>query len=89
MGPHTVTATTVHEIQEKPAGTIPLTSHAVPPHFVLTPEHVIDACARPLWRAVTPGSGHRVGRPTEKTAWIPMFARCEPLRVQERDSPKA
>jgi 5-formyltetrahydrofolate cyclo-ligase len=42
-----VTVTTVHEIQVKPAGTIPLTSHDVPLDFVITPERVIDARARP------------------------------------------
>jgi 5-formyltetrahydrofolate cyclo-ligase len=49
IGPHTVTATTVHEIQLKPAGTIPLTSHDVPVDFVVTPDRVIDAraCRRP------------------------------------------
>jgi len=33
----------VHEIQVKPAGTIPLTSHDVPVDFVVTPERVIEA----------------------------------------------
>ena len=45
FGPHTVTVTTVHEIQVKPAGTIPLTGHDVPIDFVITPERVIDARA--------------------------------------------
>src|ERR1700690_4212506 len=45
IGPHTVTVTTVHEIQVKPAGTIPLTSHDVPIDFVVTPERIIDARA--------------------------------------------
>jgi 5-formyltetrahydrofolate cyclo-ligase len=46
IGPHTVTVTTVHEIQVRPAGMIPLTSHDVPVDFVVTPERVIDARAR-------------------------------------------
>src|SRR6201996_8921964 len=46
IGPHTVTVTTVHEIQVQPAGTIPLTGHDVPVDFVVTPERVIDARAR-------------------------------------------
>jgi 5-formyltetrahydrofolate cyclo-ligase len=46
LGPHTVTVTTVHEIQVRPAGTIPLTKHDVPVDFVVTPERVIDARAR-------------------------------------------
>ena len=41
-----MTVTTVHEIQVKPAGTIPLTSHDVPVDFVVTPERVIDVRAR-------------------------------------------
>ncbi len=46
IGPLTATLTTVHEIQVRPAGTIPLTSHDVPVDFVVTPERVIDARAR-------------------------------------------
>jgi 5-formyltetrahydrofolate cyclo-ligase len=45
IGPHTVTVTTVHEIQVKPAGTIPLTSHDVPVDFVVTPDRVIKTGA--------------------------------------------
>jgi 5-formyltetrahydrofolate cyclo-ligase len=30
IGPRTVTLTTVHEIQVRPAGTVPLTSAAIP-----------------------------------------------------------
>lgn len=47
IGPHTVTVTTVHEIQVKPAGTIPLTGHDVPIDCVVTPERVIDARSWP------------------------------------------
>ena len=47
IGPRTVTVTTVHELQVKPAGAIPLTSHDVPLDFVVTPERVIDARDRP------------------------------------------
>jgi 5-formyltetrahydrofolate cyclo-ligase len=42
IGPHTVSVTTVHEIQVQPAGTIPLTGHDVPVDFIITPERVID-----------------------------------------------
>jgi 5-formyltetrahydrofolate cyclo-ligase len=45
IGPRTVTVTTVHEIQLRPAGTIPLTSHDVPIDLVVTPDRVIDARA--------------------------------------------
>jgi 5-formyltetrahydrofolate cyclo-ligase len=37
-----VCVTTVHEVQVRPAGTIPLTAHDVPVDFVITPERVID-----------------------------------------------
>jgi 5-formyltetrahydrofolate cyclo-ligase len=42
IGPHTVTVTTVHEIQLRPAGVIPLTSHDIALDFIVTPERVID-----------------------------------------------
>jgi 5-formyltetrahydrofolate cyclo-ligase len=45
IGPHTVCVTTVHEIQLRHAGTIPLTGHDVPVDFVITPERVIDCRA--------------------------------------------
>ena len=50
----TVTVTTVHEIQVRPTGTIPLTSHDVPVDFVVTPDRVIDCRAR---RAPRPVAG--------------------------------
>ena len=46
IGPDTVCVTTVHEIQVRPAGTIPLTGHDVPVDFVITPERVIDCRSR-------------------------------------------
>jgi len=46
IGPDTVTVTTVHEIQVRPAGSIPVTSHDVPVDFVVTPERVIDCRSR-------------------------------------------
>jgi 5-formyltetrahydrofolate cyclo-ligase len=42
IGPATVTATTVHELQLRPAGAIPLTGHDVPVDLVITPGRVID-----------------------------------------------
>jgi 5-formyltetrahydrofolate cyclo-ligase len=42
IGPRTVTVTTVHEIQLRPPGKIPLIGHDVPVDFVVTPERVID-----------------------------------------------
>ena len=46
IGPGTVTVTTVHELQVRAAGTIPLTVHDVPVDFIVTPERVIDCRAR-------------------------------------------
>jgi 5-formyltetrahydrofolate cyclo-ligase len=46
IGPGTVSVTTVHELQVRPAGTIPVTGHDVPVDFIITPERVID-CRRP------------------------------------------
>src|SRR5262249_10893353 len=42
IGPHTVCVTTVHELQVRPAGAIPLTGHDVPVDFIITPERIID-----------------------------------------------
>jgi 5-formyltetrahydrofolate cyclo-ligase len=46
IGPHTVSVTTVHEIQLLPAGKIPLTGHDVPVDFVVTPDRIIDCRPR-------------------------------------------
>src|SRR6204780_2184001 len=46
IGPHTTSVTTVHEIQVRPAGTIPLTDHDVLVDFIITPERVIDCRPR-------------------------------------------
>jgi 5-formyltetrahydrofolate cyclo-ligase len=46
IGPHTTSVTTVHEIQVRPAGTIPLTDHDVPVDFIVTPERIIDCRPR-------------------------------------------
>ena len=46
IGPRTVTVTTVHELQVRTAGSIPLTGHDVPVDFIATPERVIDCRGR-------------------------------------------
>jgi 5-formyltetrahydrofolate cyclo-ligase len=46
IGPHTTSVTTVHEIQVRPAGEIPLTGHDVPVDFIVTPERIIDCRLR-------------------------------------------
>jgi 5-formyltetrahydrofolate cyclo-ligase len=57
IGPGTVTVTTVHELQLRPAGEIPVTGHDVPVDFIITPERVIDC-----------RSGHRP-RPASGICW--------------------
>jgi 5-formyltetrahydrofolate cyclo-ligase len=72
IGPHTVCVTTVHEIQLRPAGEVPLTSHDVLVDFVVTPDRVLDCRtahqprpdARIYWEDLT----------DEKIAAIPLLA---------------
>jgi 5-formyltetrahydrofolate cyclo-ligase len=45
IGPHTLCVTTVHELQVRPADTIPRTGHDVPVDFIVTPERIIDCRA--------------------------------------------
>ena len=76
IGPHTVCATTVHELQVCPAGTIPLTEHDVPLDFIITPERVIDCRS-------TRGPRSPVGirwddLTAEKIATIPLLAARRP-----------
>ncbi len=46
IGPRTVSVTTVHELQLRPAGTIPVTSHDVLVDLIVTPARVIDCRPR-------------------------------------------
>jgi 5-formyltetrahydrofolate cyclo-ligase len=72
IGPRTVTATTVHELQVRPAGEIPLTGHDVPVDLIVTPDRVIDCRAR---RGPRPDAGIRWEDLTEeKIAAIPLLA---------------
>ena len=72
IGPGTVAVTTVHELQLRPAGTIPLTAHDVPVDLVITPDRVIDCRPRRGPRLV---SGIRWDELTEeKIAAIPLLA---------------
>jgi len=71
IGPQTVTVTTVHELQVRPAGSIPVTGHDVPVDFVVTPERVIDC--RP-GRSARPAAGLNWADLTEeKIAAIPLL----------------
>jgi 5-formyltetrahydrofolate cyclo-ligase len=79
IGPHTVTVTTVHEIQLRPAGEIPLTAHDVALDFIVTPDRVIDC--RP-GRALQPAAAIQWDHLTEeKIAAIPLLSA---LRSGER-----
>lgn len=73
IGPETVVVTTVHELQVRPAGTIPTGAHDAPVDLVVTPERVIDC--RPH-RGPRPEGGIRWTELTaEKIAAIPLLQR--------------
>jgi 5-formyltetrahydrofolate cyclo-ligase len=72
IGPHTVCVTTVHELQVRAAGEIPLTSHDVPVDFIVTPDRVIDCRSE---RGPRPDAGICWDDLTdEKIAAIPLLA---------------
>ena len=76
IGPQTICVTTVHELQLRAAGAIPLASHDVPVDVIITPERVIDCRAR---RAPRPGAGIQWEDLTaEKIAAIPLLAARQP-----------
>jgi 5-formyltetrahydrofolate cyclo-ligase len=72
IGPGTVSVTTVHELQLRPAGTIPVTSHDVPVDLIVTPGRVIDC--RPAGRPRVPASIIWDDLTEEKIAAIPLLA---------------
>ncbi|MFI5066061.1 MAG: 5-formyltetrahydrofolate cyclo-ligase [Streptosporangiales bacterium] len=72
IGANTTCVTTVHELQLRPAGVIPVTSHDVPVDFIVTPERVIDCRAG---RGPRPAAGPDWADLTEeKIAAIPLLA---------------
>ena len=72
IGPETVTVTTVHELQVRPSGTIPVTDHDVPVDLIVTPERIIDCRSR---RGPRPTSGIIWADLTEeKIAAIPLLS---------------
>ncbi|MEP7026933.1 MAG: 5-formyltetrahydrofolate cyclo-ligase, partial [Actinomycetota bacterium] len=75
VGPHTVCVTTVHELQVRPAGAIPLTSHDVRVDFVVTPERVIDCRAG---RRPQPAGISWADLTEEKIAAIPLLTALRP-----------
>ena len=69
IGPATVVATTVHEIQVLEPGSIPLADHDMSLDLIVTPERVLECPRRPVspsvrWEALT----------DEKIASIPLLA---------------
>jgi len=72
VGPRTLVVTTVHELQVRPAGTVPTAPHDVPVDLVVTPERVVDCRRR---RGPRPAGGIRWSELTdEKIAAIPLLA---------------
>jgi 5-formyltetrahydrofolate cyclo-ligase len=77
IGPRTLCVTTVHELQVRPAGTIPLTGHDTVVDLIVTPGRVIDC--RPS-RGPRPAPGIRWEDLTEeKIAAIPLLAARRPV----------
>jgi 5-formyltetrahydrofolate cyclo-ligase len=81
IGPGTVLVTTVHELQLRPAGIIPVTGHDVPVDLVVTPERVLDAGAGGRAGRAHPGPGIDWDDLTEeKIAAIPLLAALRAAR---------
>jgi 5-formyltetrahydrofolate cyclo-ligase len=75
IGAHTVSVTTVHELQVVPAGTIPLTSHDVLVDLIVTPERIIDCRPVDGRHGRRPSAGIRWDDLTdEKIAAIPLLS---------------
>jgi 5-formyltetrahydrofolate cyclo-ligase len=72
IGQHTVLVTTVHELQVRATGMIPLTGHDVPVDLVVTPERIIDC--RPLHGPRAPAGIRWEDLTEEKIAAIPLLA---------------
>lgn len=71
IGRRTIVVTTVHELQLRPAGTVPTAAHDAPVDLVITPERVLDCRAR---RGPRPTEGIRWSELTpEKIAAIPLL----------------
>jgi 5-formyltetrahydrofolate cyclo-ligase len=76
IGPDTLVVTTVHEVQVRPAGTVPTAAHDAPVDLVITPDRVIDCRLR---RGGRPECGIRWSELTEdKIAAIPLLRSLRP-----------
>jgi 5-formyltetrahydrofolate cyclo-ligase len=81
IGPETILVTTVHEIQVRPAGDIPLTSHDVPVDLIVTPERVIDC--RGGGRQRPAGGIEWADLTGEKIAAIPLLSALRESALRE------
>jgi 5-formyltetrahydrofolate cyclo-ligase len=72
IGQHTVSVTTVHELQVRAPGMIPLTGHDVPVDLIVTPERIIDC--RPRHGPRAPAGIRWEDLTEEKIAAIPLLA---------------
>jgi 5-formyltetrahydrofolate cyclo-ligase len=78
IGPDTLVVTTVHELQVRPAGSIPVTGHDVPVDLVITPDRVIDCRkGRPPREPAMIGWDELT---EDKIAAIPLLGRLRPRR---------
>ncbi len=78
IGPRTATVTTVHELQVRPPGSIPLTSHDILVDFIVTPDRVIDC--RPRHGPRPPAGICWDDLTEEKIAAIPLLTALSPAR---------
>jgi 5-formyltetrahydrofolate cyclo-ligase len=76
IGPETLVVTTVHELQVRPAGSVPTAAHDAPVDLVVTPERVLDCRGT---RGDRPVDGIRWAELTEeKIAAIPLLRALSP-----------
>ncbi len=79
IGSNTIVVTTVHELQVRPAGSIPATAHDVPVDLIVSPERIIDCRAS---RGPRPRDGIRWDELTEeKIAAIPLLSALRSART--------
>jgi 5-formyltetrahydrofolate cyclo-ligase len=76
LGPDTPVATTVHELQLRRPGEIPLAGHDVLLDLIITPQRVIDC--RPGRPPRQPATIHWTDLTEEKIAAIPLLTRLRP-----------
>jgi 5-formyltetrahydrofolate cyclo-ligase len=79
VGKRTVRVTTVHELQVRPPGTIPVTDHDVLVDYIITPDQVIDCrAAHPSEPLRPPGGIVWEDLTEDKIAAIPLLSALRP-----------